>query len=86
MEGGVLKLAFLIVGGIGIAMMLLLAAGLVYYIRISLKRRAALGLGWDFDRDEQPILFWLQIAVAGWGVFLIVGNVAAAVIKLPQIL
>ena len=75
-----------VLAGISSVMMLLLAAGLVYYIRISLKRRAALGLGWDFDRDEQPVLFWLQVAVAGWGVFLIVGNVIAAVINFSRML
>ena len=50
-------------GAAGIAIGLMFAAGLTYYVRIALKSRTALGLGWHFDRDDQPIRYWMQITV-----------------------
>ena len=56
----------LIVGFFSSAIALLMIAGLLYYLRRSLQIRAAVGPGWDFDRDEQPIRYWLQLAVVAY--------------------
>ena len=40
-----------------------ICVGLSYYIYRSVRRRSAIGLGWDFDRDTQPVLFWLQLGL-----------------------
>ena len=53
---------------------LFLALVIGLYVRRSIRSRAAVGLWWDFLRDQEPKRFWLQIllvAAAGldclWG-------------------
>ena len=61
---------------------LLIVAGFLYYIRISLKKRVAIAPGWSFDRDEQPVRFWVQISVAGFAALKIMAEIVLAAIKL----
>ena len=68
-----------------IVFMLLLAAGLVYYIRRALQIRAALAPGWSFDRDEQPIRFWLQLAVVAWAAINCLAKAISAIFILGRL-
>ena len=39
------------------------AVALAAYLRNSLRNRAAVGLWWDFLRDEEPIRYWIQLGI-----------------------
>ena len=46
-----------------VAFNLLMALVLTAYLRSSVRSRAAVGLWWDFLRDQEPIRYWSQLAL-----------------------
>ena len=53
---------------------LLIALALAGYVRASLRSRAAVGLWWDFDRDDEPVRFWLWLIFIGVWVISSIGR------------
>jgi hypothetical protein len=42
---------------------LIVAVALAAYVRNAIRTRAAVGLWWDFLRDEEPIRYWTWLAL-----------------------
>lgn len=56
--------AAMYVAAASVVVTFLVVCGLFYYVIVSIQRRCAMAPGWHFDRDVQPVRFWLQISIA----------------------